>query len=61
MTERHGGGQAADGIAKDWTMKRERMSPVYTTLWSDLLRVSRAADDGPELIEPLPSEETRVS
>jgi len=31
---------AAEGIAKDWKMKRERMSPAYTTKWAELPRVS---------------------
>lgn len=27
---------AAEGISKEWKMKRERMSPNYTTQWDDL-------------------------
>lgn len=27
---------AAEGIGKDWKMKRERMSPAYTTRWDQL-------------------------
>lgn len=30
---------AAEGVAKPWQMKRERMSPAYTTRWQDLPRV----------------------
>ena len=30
---------AAEGIDKDWKMKRERMSPGYTTSWSELPQV----------------------
>lgn len=30
---------AAEGVAKPWQMKRERMSPAYTTRWEDLPRV----------------------
>ena len=30
---------AAEGTAKAWKMKRERMSPRYTTAWNELLRV----------------------
>jgi len=30
---------AAEGVAKEWKMKRERMSPGYTTRWDQLLRV----------------------
>lgn len=29
----------AQGIQKDWSMKREHLSPAYTTRWSDLPRV----------------------
>lgn len=31
---------AAEGIAKNWKMRRERMSPGYTTCWNQLLVVS---------------------
>lgn len=30
---------AAEGVVKPWQMKRERMSPAYTTRWEDLPRV----------------------
>jgi len=30
---------AAEGVIKPWQMKRERMSPAYTTRWEDLPRV----------------------
>lgn len=30
---------AAEGISKPWQMKRERMSPAYTTRWEDLPKV----------------------
>lgn len=30
---------AAEGVTKPWQMKRERMSPAYTTRWQDLPRV----------------------
>ena len=30
---------AAEGVAKEWKMKRERMSPGYTTRWDQLLTV----------------------
>ena len=30
---------AAEGISKPWQMKRERMSPAYTTRWDDLPKV----------------------
>jgi DNA polymerase V len=29
----------AEGVAKPWQMKRELMSPAYTTRWQDLPRV----------------------
>jgi DNA polymerase V len=31
---------AAEGIQKSWKMKRERMSPCYTTSWNQLLQAS---------------------
>jgi DNA polymerase V len=31
---------AAEGVIKPWQMKRERVSPAYTTRWEDLPRVS---------------------
>ncbi|WP_296891798.1 Y-family DNA polymerase [Thiobacillus sp.] len=31
---------AAEGVIKPWQMKRERVSPAYTTRWDDLPRVS---------------------
>ena len=30
----------AQGIKKEWSMKREMQSPRYTTNWSDLLKVN---------------------
>ena len=27
---------AAEGLSKDWKMKREKKSPAYTTNWSEL-------------------------
>lgn len=30
---------AAQGTARNWTMKREKLSPAYTTRWSDLPKV----------------------
>jgi len=27
------------GIAKRWALKRERLSPSYTTRWDELLKV----------------------
>lgn len=30
---------AAQGKDKDWSMKRENLSPSYTTKWADILRV----------------------
>ncbi|MHC5225530.1 translesion error-prone DNA polymerase V subunit UmuC [Ignatzschineria sp. LJL83] len=30
---------AAQGKDKDWSMKREKLSPSYTTKWADILRV----------------------
>jgi len=29
----------AEGIKRDWKMKRERISPSYTTNWNHLLKV----------------------
>ena len=31
---------AAEGVRKPWQMKRERVSPSYTTRWDELPRVS---------------------
>ncbi len=31
---------ATEGVRKDWSMKRERKTPAYTTRWSELLEVS---------------------
>ena len=33
---------AAEGVQKTWKMKRERMSPCYTTSWDQLLEASRS-------------------
>jgi DNA polymerase V len=30
---------ARDGISQSWQMKRENLSPCYTTRWSDLPKV----------------------
>ncbi|WP_413761093.1 DUF4113 domain-containing protein [Vibrio vulnificus] len=30
---------AGQGTKKDWSMKREHLSPVYTTRWDQLPRV----------------------
>uniref|UniRef100_UPI0024E1A3EB DUF4113 domain-containing protein n=1 Tax=Fluviibacter phosphoraccumulans TaxID=1751046 RepID=UPI0024E1A3EB len=30
---------AAEGIARSWTMRRERLSPGYTTRWEELPKV----------------------
>ena len=31
---------AAEGVRKPWQMKRERVSPAYTTRWDELPRVN---------------------
>lgn len=31
---------AAQGVGRDWTMRRNHRSPRYTTSWDDLLRIS---------------------
>ena len=31
---------AAEGMAKPWQMKRDRVSPAYTTRWEDLPKVN---------------------
>lgn len=30
---------ASEGYKKHWAMKRENISPNYTTVWEDILRV----------------------
>lgn len=42
---------AAEGITKAWGMKRERMSPRWTTRWDELPQVSRTLID-PEMMLP---------
>ncbi|MBP0050203.1 DUF4113 domain-containing protein [Marinobacterium sp. AK62] len=31
---------AGQGTCKEWQMKRQRLSPAYTTRWSDIPRAS---------------------
>jgi DNA polymerase V len=31
---------ARQGVKKDWAMKREYLSPAYTTRWNGLIRVN---------------------
>lgn len=32
----HVGSAVGDGPARDWSMKQERLTPQYTTRWSDI-------------------------